>query len=74
MTAPLLDVPAAAAALGLSTYQVRAAVDAGTLPHRRVGRFIRFTDADLDTYLSRIAVDPVAAPSGQTQRSRRRSA
>lgn len=74
MTAPLLDVAQVASVLGLSEYQVRAAVAAGTLPHRRVGRFVRFTEDDLDTYLARIAVDTVAAPSGQTSGSRRRSA
>lgn len=70
-----MGVREAAAALStdespFSVYMVRAEVDRGALPCRRVGRrgLLRFTQADLDAYLERIARD---VASGLTPRSAR---
>jgi len=32
----------------------------GEVPYRRIGNFVRYTQADLETYLARIARDPDA--------------
>jgi excisionase family DNA binding protein len=66
----LMAVNEVAALLGLSEYQVRAEHRRGILPARRAGRFLRFTEADLEAYLTRIAEDLAGAQSGQTAGSR----
>lgn len=69
----LMDVPAVAALLDLSAYQVREEHRRGLLPGRRVGKLLRFTEADLDTYVDRIREDKAAAEkSGVTPGSLRR--
>ncbi|RHA38682.1 helix-turn-helix domain-containing protein [Cellulomonas rhizosphaerae] len=77
MSAELLTVPQVADRLGLTEYQVRQEHARGVLPGRRPGRFLRFTDTDLETYVARIAVDRGAGQaSGPTRLShtrRRRS-
>lgn len=68
--APLLKASAAAERLGLTVYQVRAEHARGVLPGRRVGRLLRFAEADLDAYLERIREDRGSNTSGLTPRSR----
>lgn len=73
MDEPLLyNVEKAAAKLGLSEYQVRREHERGILPGRRAGRFLRFTDDDLSTYLERIRDDRASNRSGLTPQSARR--
>ena len=67
----LMDVPAVATRLGLTPLQIRAEHARGVLPARRVsGRFLRFTEDDVTTYLARIADDKGSKGSGQTAGSR----
>lgn len=68
MTARLLTVDEAAAELGISAYQVRQEHDRGILPGRRPGRFLRFTDEDIATYLDRIRDDKGSGQSGHKKR------
>lgn len=70
--AALLKVPAVAELLDLTEYQVRAEHARGVLIGRKVGRFIRFTEADIDAYLERIREDRAEDASGLTPASRRR--
>lgn len=70
--AALLKVAAVAERLGLSEYQARAEHARGVLPGRRVGRFLRFTEGDIETYLDRIREDRGSDASGLTAGSRRR--
>lgn len=70
MTARLMTVDQAAAELGISSYQVRQEYERGVLPGRRPGRFLRFTDEDIDTYIARIGDDKGSAQSGHTRRRR----
>lgn len=70
MTEPLLyNVAKVAEKLGISEYQVRREHERGILPGRRAGRFLRFTDEDIATYLERIRDDRGGEQSGQTPRS-----
>lgn len=69
MTAtPFLTVESVAARLGISEYQVQQAYRSGVLPHRKVGRLVRFTEADLEQFQANTA----ARTSGLTARSRSR--
>ena len=52
----LLDVPAAAAWLGLPIWRVYELVERGAVPCRRVGRRVYFTRADLAAALDLLAV------------------
>lgn len=54
MSARLYDSTEAADRLGISEHMVRVAYRSGLLPHRKVGRFVKFTDGDLDEYVERI--------------------
>lgn len=59
-----MTVSEVAAALGVSDLQVRSEHARGVLPARRVsGRFLRFTEDDVTTYLARIADDGSRARS-----------
>jgi DNA-binding transcriptional MerR regulator len=68
----LMNVPQVAERLGLSEYQIRQEHDRGILPGRRAGRFLRFTEDDLATYLERIRDDRGGNASGLTTQSRAR--
>ena len=68
MSTPYLTVADAARILRISVYQVGQAYKTGTLPHRRVGRLIRFTEADLEQFQANTRVES----SGLTSRSRAR--
>jgi len=68
MSTPYLNVEDVAQRLRISAYQVTAAYKSGTLPHRRVGRLIRFTEADLEQFQANTRVES----SGLTSRSRAR--
>jgi excisionase family DNA binding protein len=61
--AALLSVDEAAAYLGISKYQVRQAYRAKRLPHRVIGRLVKFTQADLDVFVERALVRPKTAPA-----------
>lgn len=60
----------AARRLGVKVTWLQAHID--EVPHRRLGRLVRFTQADLDTYLARQAVAPKTG--GRSSRSRKRAA
>lgn len=68
----LLKFPDVAKRLGVSEYQARAEHERGILKGRRVGRFIRFTEADLDAYLERIREGQDQDATGLTPGSRNR--
>lgn len=72
----LLNFPTVAKRLGLSEYQARAEHARGILVGRKVGRFIRFTEADIDAYLERIRESRDDDVTGLTpgSRGRRRTA
>lgn len=72
MTARLLTSTEVADRLGVSEHQVRIAYRSGVLPHRRVGRFVRFTDTDLDTYVDRIAATDTPGGMKRTQAAQNR--
>jgi hypothetical protein len=72
MTARLMTARETGVVLGISEYQVRQEHDRGVLPGRRAGRFLRFTDEDVTTYLDRIRDDKASTQSGLTPQSRRR--
>lgn len=72
MSARLLTVAEVADQLGVSAHRVRADATVGLLPHRRVGRLVRFTQTDVDTYVDRMAVDRASTHAGLTQASRQR--
>jgi excisionase family DNA binding protein len=59
---PLLDVPAAAAKLGLSEAALRKAVERGTVPCVRIGRRLRFRFTDL--------LQPQTAPEPQSHKTK----
>lgn len=67
MSEPPFDRIEAARRLGVKPSWLREHRD--EVPHRRIGNFIRYVQADLDTYLARAAVDP--DPNGRSVRSRR---
>lgn len=48
----LLDVPAAAARLGVTERWIRRAVAERRLPFVKVGRYVRFRPDDLDRYIA----------------------
>lgn len=48
---PLMDVTEVAHVLRISTKTVRRRVNDGSLPHHRIGRHLRFTPEDVETYL-----------------------
>lgn len=54
--------------LKISQYQVVNAYRSGALPHRRVGKLVRFTEADLEQFQANTR----AERSGLTSRSRAR--
>lgn len=74
MTAALLTPADAADYLGCKESRIRRLAHSGVLPYRRDGKFLRFTKADLDSYVEAIAV--AAAPTGlvRTRQRRRRTA
>ncbi len=58
---PTIDVAGAAAFLGVSQRTIRRLVADRAIPHRRMGRLVRFTERDLDDYVetSRITTENV---------------
>lgn len=63
-----LTVADAVGRLRISEYQVTQAYRSGVLPHRRVGKLVRFTEADLAQFQENTR----AKGSGLTSRSRAR--
>ena len=56
---PLLyDKEEAATYLHTTVRHVERLVEQGVIGHSRVGRFVRFTEADLQNYLDRTHVEP----------------
>jgi len=55
MTFRLYNTSEAAEILGLGEHVVSQERKSGRLPHRKVGRFIKFADADFEAYLETIA-------------------
>lgn len=72
MTARLISSAEAADQLGISEHQVRIAYRSGLLPHRKVGRFIKFAAEDLDAYVDRIAATDTPGGLRRTETARRR--
>jgi excisionase family DNA binding protein len=63
MTAPLLyTVAEAAELLNVTQNWLEESVSAQTIPHRRLGRKIRFSQADLDSLIEQSARRPVSSP------------
>jgi len=62
MTARLRSVPEAAAELGVTVSYLKRGAAARTIPHTRLGRVVKFSDADLDGIVSAGAVRPVVSP------------
>jgi excisionase family DNA binding protein len=64
---PLFSLSTAAAVLAISSHTLRRLVQAGKIPHRRVGRAIRFCESDLVEYLEacRVGVQEPARPQGR---------
>jgi excisionase family DNA binding protein len=60
--AALLTTAEAAAALGLSEYQVQQAYRSKLLPSRRIGRLVRFTEDDLAAFIERSQSGAVTKP------------
>ena len=50
---PLLDIPACAAYIASSARHVRRMVAERTIPHYKVGHFVRFDPDELDEWLRR---------------------
>jgi excisionase family DNA binding protein len=48
---PLLDVSAVARRLGVSTKTVRRLIERGALPVHRIGRLLRVSEVDLQSYI-----------------------
>lgn len=63
--ARLLTSTEVAVHLGISEHMVRQSYRSGLLPHRKVGRFIRFTADDIDAYVARTAATDT--PGGMTR-------
>jgi excisionase family DNA binding protein len=55
---PLLSIEEAAAYLGVTPRWMRRAVERRTLPHIKLGRLVRFDQADLEAYLAEQRVEP----------------
>jgi excisionase family DNA binding protein len=64
----LYDVSQAAKELGVSAITVRRKTRMGEIPHRRMGRLIRFTSQDLQDYIDRSAV-PARTPAKELYRN-----
>ncbi|MGZ6838720.1 MAG: helix-turn-helix domain-containing protein [Blastococcus sp.] len=70
MTDPILYTPAEAAALlQVPTNWLREHVTAGAVPHRRIGRYVRFTREDLDQIVEQTARKPVSRTTRTTRRT-----
>jgi len=67
-----IGVPRAAELLGLSEHMVRQAYRSGLLPHRKIGRLVRFTATDLDAYVERTRVTEQLGGMRRTEAARRR--
>jgi excisionase family DNA binding protein len=50
---PLLDLDAVATRLGVSSKTVRRLIDRGELAVHRIGRLLRVSEADLQSYVAR---------------------
>lgn len=57
---PLLTLDQAAAYLGVTTRWMRRAVEQRTVPYVKVGRWVRFDQADLEAYLAAQRVEAVS--------------
>jgi excisionase family DNA binding protein len=68
----LHDVAWMARRLGRSADWVRRAANRGDLPHHRDGRYLRFTEQDVEAYLTSIAVPAMSL--GRSKPRQRRTA
>jgi excisionase family DNA binding protein len=75
MTGLTMTVAEAAQKLGVSRQWLQIEAAAGRVPSRKVGRYRRFTDQDLQDYLDSVrqGADPLAR-SPRSRAARRRSA
>ena len=76
MSALTMTVTEAAERLGVTPQWLRINAANGTVPSRKVGRYRRFTDADLTEYLDRVregGSDPFARSTASRARRRRAS-
>jgi len=64
MDSKLKDVFELSAILGCKPVTVYRLVKSGKIPHRRVGRFIRFSDSDIQSYLESVKVEKVRGKYG----------
>lgn len=65
----LLTVPEAAALLGVKTQTLYLWVSARRVPHRKIGRLVRFTEADLEEFVNKQLRAP-AIPGDDTLSTR----
>jgi hypothetical protein len=70
----LLDFAAAAARLGVTQSWLERQATARTVPHRRLGRVIRFSEDDLAAIVAAHAVTPAETAPATPRPTRRRSA
>lgn len=61
MNPRLLGVPEAAVALGVTESYLRRGAAARSIPHTRLGRLVKFSDADLDAIVAAGQVRPVVS-------------
>jgi hypothetical protein len=70
----LLTEPEAAERLRICTRTLRKARQSGLLHYVLIGRAVRYTVADLESYIDRLRqVQPACPPSGPTRRISKRS-
>ena len=74
MTGPLRDIPAAAEWLGIPLHQLKKLVSARRVPHTRIGRHVRFTEAHLAQIVAAGEQAPLAPPTAIRSAPRRRRA
>jgi excisionase family DNA binding protein len=56
-SAPLIDIDQVAARLGVTPRFVRRLVDERRIPFHKIGKFVRFDPADIDSYIVRGRVE-----------------
>jgi len=60
----LKNVSEVAAILGCKPVTVYRLVKSGKIPHRRIGKFLRFSDQDMDSFLESVKVEKVRGKYG----------
>ena len=61
----LKNVSELAAILGCKPITVYRLVKSGKIPYRRIGKFLRFSDQDIESYLESVKVEKVRGNYGK---------